>query len=348
MNARAQARTFRTSIARAWDGTGRKSQVLRGHEKLARHEISIASSAESSDGIAVVRLRPTGMSRLVTPRVGMETIDLSVTGGSTSIVVDGFYDLIQIEFTQAPPGLVDVQVTSSDPLLASPDGRSTNSPVSTLANDWDGVGAVGKIVRDHSGLVTHHVAISASRTPSSGILLLQGKPVGSGYYATLEEVDLTASGSANLIVRGHFEAFRLVTEQSVTGGTQISARIASTDRDLNPPQVLADGLSTVITEGGASVPYHLETGGHYIVPNGIQALFDEQIELMGTATLEVYGLLMEQGEYNARRHAVPYNMASGSRYVLADGDQAFFQEPIELEGTSRLELYGLLIEEPAE
>lgn len=347
----------RTHVATDWNGVGKKSATLYKHARLGQHHITVSPSNTSVGGAVAIRMRPVGMQEYIYPRDGFESIDLAENTGSVTVVVDGFYDQIEVFFDQdLVGGTVDVQVVSTgNSLLASLpgiEGMTVNMPTVVLADNWNGIGARSVTAFNHVDSSSHHIAISTSSTPAAGSVIVYGRPVGGSKFVNLSGiVNLSETGSYSAIVLGFFDAFMIKEDAAVDEGITICARVTSADESLQPIPIRADSAVPEVSSSGTSMaPYKLASGEVFTIENGDQALFSMPIDMDGSSIIEAFGALVEQASGGSSETIsttggiAPYTIENGETFTVADESQVLYSQLIEINGSGQLNAYGLLVE----
>lgn len=346
----------RTHVATDWDGVGTKSASLFKHARLGQHQITISPSNTEVGGAVAIRMRPVGMDDYIYPREGMDSIDLIEMTGSVNVVVDGFYDQIEVFFDQdLTGGTIDIQVMSTgNSLLASLPGPfdQINMPTAMIARAWNGVGKKSVEAPGHAESSSHHIAISTSVRPAVGSVIVYGRPVeGKNWVNLTGIVNLADTGSYSAIVLGFFDAFMIKEDAAIDSGSTITARVTSSDDSLQPIPVRADSVAPEPgSSSGLEVPYSLASGDVFTIPNGTQALFSMPIEMEGSSIIEAFGALVEQASGGSSETIsttggiAPYTINNGETFTVADESQVLFSQSIEINGSGQLNAYGLLVE----
>lgn len=217
--------TFTYSTIAGWDGAGRESASLLGHESSSEHHVSVILSDPAATGVLRLRLVPTKMTKPVALGDETEFIDIALLGGHVSFIVGGFYSSIEASFiTALSAGKATITVASNITEDENDWPRTT-----VITTNWDGVGTVSKSMPDHAGLALHHIAIACETQPSAGSILIRGRPAGSagGHVTLAGPYYLTGTGTVNVTISGFYDEFSIKTNTAMVDAGAIQARVAS-------------------------------------------------------------------------------------------------------------------------
>ena len=104
-------------------------------------------------------------------------------------------------------------------------------PRTLFATAWNGASPISKEVPDHAGLAQHQLAIAATGVPTSGIVTVWVRPIGSGVYVSVGTIDLSINGTGRLLFSAIFDAIKLTVSPAFSGITA-AAQLDSQNEDF--------------------------------------------------------------------------------------------------------------------
>ena len=118
-------------------------------------------------------------------------------------------------------------------MSAGPTGNDQRRRVTRtrICSDWNGVGVLTQNLPDNTGLAQHQIYLACTSVPSAGTAEVWVRPAKMAYFVPVGTIDLSVSGSGQILLPAVIDGVELTFPTALSGGT-IKAGILSIADDF--------------------------------------------------------------------------------------------------------------------
>ena len=148
-------------------------------------------------------------------------------------------------------------------------------PRTLIATAWAGTSPLTADLSTHAGLAQHQLMIGCTGTPSSAVVTVAARAIGSGFFANVGTINLSGVSSGRLLFSGIFDAIQLTVTPAFSGITAaVQLDSQGTDFLLEGPQGGSGptGPTGPVSSVGLAAPSFLTVTGSPVTSSGTLTL----------------------------------------------------------------------------